>query len=71
MLFAWTEERKGEWPVTHLCRVLEVSRAGFYAWRGRPLSARAVADQRLAVEVAAIFAENRHQSSLARLMPIL
>ena len=35
MTFAWIEERKSEWPVTTLCRVLEVSRAGFYAWRSR------------------------------------
>ena len=35
MTFAWIDERKTEWPVTTLCRVLEVSRAGFYAWRSR------------------------------------
>ena len=35
MTFAWIGERRAEWPVTTLCRVLEVSRAGFYAWRSR------------------------------------
>jgi putative transposase len=34
-----------------LCRALEVSRAGFYAWRGRPESARDRRDRQLAVLV--------------------
>ncbi len=34
-----------------MCQELEVSRAGFYAWVGRPPSAHAVEDQRLAVRV--------------------
>ncbi len=42
-----------------MCRVLEVSKAGYYAWRDRPASARAVANQRLAVEIKAVHEKSR------------
>ena len=59
MTFGWIEERKGEWPVTQLCRVLEVSRSGFYAWRSRGPSAAETHRAELAEQVAAIHAEVR------------
>ncbi len=37
-----------------MCRVLEVTRSGFYAWREREPSARARKDQRLRIEIRAI-----------------
>jgi len=40
-----------EFPITVLCRILEVSRAGFYASIGRPPPPRAVEDEKLAVLV--------------------
>jgi transposase InsO family protein len=42
-----------------MCRVLEVTRSGFYAWRAREPSARARTDQRLRIEVRAIHRESR------------
>ena len=41
-----------------MCRVLEVSRTGFYAWRTRAPSARAQADERLKVHVRAFHARS-------------
>lgn len=46
--FRFIAAQKACHPVAMLCRVLGVSRAGFYAWAGRPSSARARADRKLA-----------------------
>jgi transposase InsO family protein len=55
--FAWIEERREQWPVAVQCRVLEVSRSGFYAWRSREPSAAEKQRAELAEQVAAIHAE--------------
>src|SRR5207245_741649 len=46
-------------PVAGLCRVLGVSPSGYFAWRKRPLSARARADVEFAAEIEAIHRESR------------
>jgi putative transposase len=56
--FAFIETEKAGFPVTLMCRMLAVSRAGFYAWRRRPAAARTREDRVLAVAVAAIYAEH-------------
>lgn len=58
MRFAFIETEKACFPITLMCRMLAVSRAGFYAWRQRPVAARTREDQVLAVAVAAIYAEH-------------
>lgn len=57
MTFAWIEERRAEWPVTTLCRVLEVSRSGFYAWRSREPSETQTRGATLTEQVTRIHAE--------------
>ena len=46
--------------VTLLCRCLQVTPSGFYAWRRRPESTHARDDRRLKVLVRASFDESRH-----------
>jgi transposase InsO family protein len=52
--YACIARYRGEYPVRLMCRVLGVSRAGFYAAQRRAPSARARADQRLRLEIRAI-----------------
>ena len=55
MTFAFIAKHRGMWPARWLCEALGVSRAGFYAWRTRPPSVRARADERLLIRVRASF----------------
>ncbi len=54
MTFRFIEEHKDHWPVRLLCDTLEVSPAGYYAWRGRPRSAQEQRQDALLVEMRAI-----------------
>lgn len=53
------------------CRVLEVSRSGFYDWRGRPPSKRAQEDERLKVAIRAAHTKTRETYGVRRLQPEL
>ena len=59
MIYRFIAAEKVNHAVARLCRALRVSRSGFYAWRGRPPSARRVVDEDLARQVVAIHAESR------------
>jgi putative transposase len=57
--FAFVATEKACYPVALMCRVLKVSRSGYYAWCQRPTAKHTVEDQRLTLELAAIHAESR------------
>jgi putative transposase len=50
---------KAEHSITMMCRVLEVSRSGFHAWRQRKPSSRACEDARLTTRIREIHDANR------------
>jgi putative transposase len=59
MTFRLIDQEKAHHAVSLLCRVLGVSRAGFYAFKSRPPSARTIADQALTAQIRAIHERSR------------
>lgn len=65
--YAWIANQQDLYPISVICRVLEVSRAGFYHWRQRPPSQRQQEDERLKVAIRAAHSKTRQTYGAARL----
>lgn len=50
---------EGAWPVAEMCSALKVTRQGYYAWRGRPPSARGRRDAEPSAKISEIYAASR------------
>jgi putative transposase len=57
--FVFIEAEKANFSIKAMCRVLEVSCSGFFAWRRRPPSTRTREDVKLSVEISAIYQRSR------------
>jgi len=57
--YACIQRHRGEFEVLLMCRVLEVTRSGFYAWLKSVPSAWARTEERLRVEVQAVYEMSR------------
>jgi hypothetical protein len=58
-LFGFVKANQATHPVGMMCRLLQVSRSGFYAWLARPMSARARADIALTARIHEIYRRSR------------
>lgn len=58
-MFRFVDEQKAHYPVATMCRVLGVSSSGYYAWRSRPASVRALADAILTEVITTIHTDSR------------
>ena len=58
MIFELVDAQRAHYSVEMLCDVLDVSRAGFYAWKKRGVSQRRIDDAKLAVEITKIHEES-------------
>jgi transposase InsO family protein len=57
--FRFIEAEKANFSIAAMCRVLEVTRSGFYAWRHRGASARWLRDRHLLGKIRTSFYESR------------
>jgi putative transposase len=66
MRFVFIHAHERIFHVTTMCRVLQVSRAGYYKWRAQPLAERVKADAVLAARIRAIHTGWRRSSGSPR-----
>jgi putative transposase len=59
MKYQFIAKYQQTYPVKTLCRILEVSVSGYYAWRSRPQSRRKQEDALIAEQVRRVFTANR------------
>ena len=67
MKYAFIRTHAPTHRVTRLCAALDVSRSGYYAWRDRPPSERAVEDQRLLALLSQLHQETREEYGAIKL----
>ena len=61
MRFRFIEDHRKVFLVRVMCLVLRVSASGYYAWRGRPESARAQANKALVEDIRRVHASSRRR----------
>ena len=71
MRFRFIDRHRGTFPVRVMCEVLEVSPAGYYAWRGRPESGRTAANRDLLGEIRRVHLGSRGRYGSPRVHAVL
>lgn len=71
MRYAFVQEEAKTHSVDVLCRVLSVSRSGYYKWSQRPVSQRERTHQQLLPKIKAIFVESRETYGYRRVVAVL
>lgn len=71
MIWAFIGEHEGEFEVQIMCRVLNVSVSGYYAWRKRPPSRRALENAALVEQIRAVHQQSRQTYGCRRVTAAL
>jgi transposase InsO family protein len=59
MRYRFIQQHEGRFSVSSLCRVLQVSRSGYSAWKKRPPSERSQQETKLLMQIRAVHDESR------------
>lgn len=68
MRYQFIDAKKAKHSVNRLCRLLKVSRAGYYAWRSRPVSKRARENLVLLTHIKAEFSASHYSYGRPRMV---
>jgi putative transposase len=71
MRFQFIEDHRGEFRVKLMCKALEVSTSGYYAWRGRPPSEREMANRELTAKIKEVFEESGETYGSPRIYQVM
>lgn len=71
MRYRVIQEHDRRYPIRLMCRALAVSPTGYYAWRTRPASGRATANQTLLTELRQLHHESRQTYGSPRMWRVL
>jgi hypothetical protein len=67
MKFRIVEDCREDYPVRVICRALDVSASGYYAWRDRPESPRKAENRRLLGDIQRLYHEHRERYGSPRI----
>ncbi len=67
MIYTFIEAQKANHRISRMCRILKVSKSGFYGWRDRAPSARAQADALLSEKIYRIHRDSRETYGAPRI----
>ncbi|WNJ21542.1 IS3 family transposase [Pontibacter sp. G13] len=66
-MYEFIGRHRGEFSVERMCKVMEVSRSGYYAWRNRPQSRRAIENRQILEKIRIIHAQSRRSFGSLRI----
>lgn len=62
------KNNENEFPIGLMCRLVSVSRSGYYQWKQRPISERTQANQLLADDIKRIFEDEKNRPGAPRIV---